>query len=48
MERKQSEGAKGGLSNQVEPDARNPTRAAARNTDVESLGGNRNPARAGG
>lgn len=48
MDRKHSEGSKGEMSNQVEPDERNPNKAAARNTDVESQEGNRNPARAGG
>ena len=48
MQRKDTEGSKGGLSKQVRPDKRDPSKGPARNTDVESLEGNRNPARAGG
>lgn len=48
MDRKDIEGKKGGMSNQVEPDERNPNKAAVRNTDMESMAANRNQARAGG
>ena len=41
MERKDTEGSKGGLSKHVRPDKRDPSKAAARNTDVESVAGNR-------
>lgn len=43
MERKESEGSKGDLSKHVRPDKRDPNTAEARNTDVESQAGNRNP-----
>ena len=43
MERKDTEGSKGGMSKHVRPDKRDPSKAAARTTDVKSLAGNRNP-----
>lgn len=48
MERKETEGSKGGLSKHVRPDKRDPTKLEARNTDVESLAGNRDPAGSAG
>ena len=48
MQRKHSEGSKGGLSKHVRPDKRDPNTIASHNTKVESLAGNRNAAGAGG
>lgn len=48
MERKHSEGSWGGTSKHVRTDKVDPSKRATRNTDVESLAGDRNPSRAGG
>jgi hypothetical protein len=48
MQRKDTEGSKGGMSKHVRPDKLDPSKRATRNTDVDSLAGDRNPSRAGG
>lgn len=49
MERNSSHGRHGGDNNRADDgDAKNPTKAASRNTDVESLASDRNVSKAGG
>ena len=41
MQRKQTEGSKGGTSKHVRPDKLDPSKRATCNTDIESLAGGR-------